>query len=35
LKTIAAFLDRHVALVNRVRRDLLRGLKRLTTGRRA
>ena len=34
LKTIAAFLDRQAALVNRVRRDLLRGLKRPTTGRR-
>src|SRR6516225_6136200 len=30
LKTIAAFLDRQAALVNRVRRDLLRGLNRLT-----
>jgi transposase, IS5 family len=34
LKTIAAFLDRHAALVEGVRRDLLRGLKRPTTGRR-
>lgn len=34
LKTIAAFLDRHASLVDGVRRDLLRGLKRPTTGRR-
>src|SRR5260370_4056235 len=34
LKTIAAFLDRHANLVDGVRRDLLRGLKRPTTGRR-
>jgi transposase, IS5 family len=34
LKTIAAFLDRHAALVNRVRRDLQRGLTHPTTGRR-
>lgn len=34
LKTIAAFLDRHSALVDGVRRDLLRGVERPTTGRR-
>jgi IS5 family transposase len=34
LKRIAAFLDRHAGLVDGVRRDLLRGLKRPTTGRR-
>ena len=34
LKPIAAFLDRHGALVDDVRRDLRRGVKRPTTGRR-
>jgi IS5 family transposase len=34
LKRIAAFLDRHARLVDGVRRDLLRGLTRPTTGRR-
>ena len=34
LKRIAAFLDQHARLVDGVRRDLLRGLKRPTTGRR-
>jgi IS5 family transposase len=34
LNTIAAFLDRHRTLVDGVRRDLLRGVKRPTTGRR-
>ena len=34
LKTIAAFLDRHGALVDDVGRDLRRGVKRPTTGRR-
>ena len=34
LQTIAGFLDRHASLVDGVRRDLLRGLKRPTTGRR-
>lgn len=34
LKRIAAFLDPHARLVDGVRRDLLRGLKRPTTGRR-
>jgi transposase, IS5 family len=33
LKAIAAFLDQHGALVQRVRRDLLRGLKKPRTGR--
>src|SRR5262249_26288654 len=34
LQTIATFLDQHAALIDRVRRDLLRGLKRPKTGRR-
>jgi IS5 family transposase len=34
LRTIAAFLDRHATLVDGVRRDLLRGLKRPKWGRR-
>jgi len=34
LKRIAAFLDQHARLVDGVRRDLLRGLTRPTTGRR-
>ena len=34
LKTIVTFLDRHGALVDGVRRDLLRGVTRPTTGRR-
>ncbi len=34
LQTIAAFLDQHATLVDGVRRDLLRGLKRPTSGRR-
>lgn len=34
LQTIAAFLDQHATLVDGVRRDLLRGLKRPTRGRR-
>ena len=33
LKAIATFLDQHGALVQRVRRDLLRGLKKPRTGR--
>jgi len=33
LKGIAAFLDTHASLVNGVRRDLVRGLKKPTTGR--
>jgi transposase, IS5 family len=33
LKAIAAFLDQHRAIVRRVRRDLLRGLKKPRTGR--
>lgn len=33
LQAIAAFLDQHGALVHRVRRDLVRGLKKPTTGR--
>ena len=33
LKAIADFLDQHGAIVQRVRRDLVRGLKKPTTGR--
>jgi IS5 family transposase len=33
LKAIAAFLDTHMSLVNGVRRDLVRGLKKPATGR--
>src|ERR1700692_2239461 len=33
LKAIADFLDQHGAIIQRVRRDLVRGLKKPTTGR--
>jgi hypothetical protein len=33
LKAVATFLDQHGAIVDRVRRDLLRGLKQPRTGR--